>query len=269
VLDRQTGKPLFPVEERPVPASDVPGEKAWPTQPFPLKPPPLTRMVFNENEITNISPEAHAYALDIFRKARSGTWTPPSLQGTIIFPGFNGGTNWGGGAFDPATGWFYVNTHDEPWLLTLVPAKAGAGYPYNHTGYNRFLDPEGYPAIKPPWGQLAALDLNKGEIVWQVPLGEFKELTARGIPPTGTQNVGGSLVTAGGLVFIGATQDEKFRAFDKGSGKTLWEAQLPAGGYASPCSYEVKGKQYIVIAAGGGGQPRTKSGDAYVAFALP
>lgn len=270
LLDRETGKPLFPVEERPVPASDVPGEKAWPTQPYPLKPPPLTRLVFTEDQVTNLSPEAHAYALDLFRKARSGsTWTPPSQQGTVIFPGFNGGTNWGGGSFDPTTGWFYVNTHDEPWLITLVPAKTGARYPYNHTGYIRFLDAEGYPAIKPPWGQMSAVDLNKGEIVWQVPLGEVKELTARGIPPTGTQNVGGSLVTAGGLVFIGATQDEKFRAFDKANGKLLWEAQLPTGGYASPCTYEVNGKQYVVIAAGGGGQPRTKSGDAIVAFALP
>lgn len=270
LLDRETGKPLFPVEERPVPASDVPGEKAWPTQPFPSKPPPLTRMVFSEDEVTNISPEAHAYVLEKFRKLRSGnTWTPPSQQGTIIFPGFDGGTNWGGGSFDPATGWLYVNTHDEPWVLTLVPAKAGAGYPYGHTGYNRFLDADGYAAIKPPWGQLAAVDLNKGEVVWQVPLGEFKELTARGIPPTGTQNIGGSLVTAGGLVFIGATQDEKFRAFDKANGKVLWEAQLPAGGYASPSSYELDGKQYVVIAAGGGGKPRTKAGDAFVAFALP
>ncbi len=270
LLHRETGKPLFPVEERPVPASDVPGEKAWPTQPYPLKPPPLTRMVFTEAELTNISPEAHAYALEIFKKVRSGnTWIPPSEQGSMVFPGFDGGTDWGGGSFDPATGSFYVNTHDEPWILTLVPAKPGAGYPYTHTGYNRFLDREGYAAVKPPWGQLACVDLNKGEIVWQVPLGEFKELTARGIPQTGTQNIGGSVVTAGGLVFIGTTQDEKFRAFDKKTGKVLWEAQLPAGGYASPCTYEVNGKQYVAIAAGGGGKPRTKSGDAYVAFALP
>jgi quinoprotein glucose dehydrogenase len=269
LLDRETGKPLFPVEERPVPASDVPGETAWPTQPFPLKPPPLTRLIFTEDQVTNISPKAHAYALDLFRKARSGsTWTPPSQQGTVIFPGFNGGTNWGGGSFDPASGWFYVNTHDEPWLLTLVAAAANARYPYNHSGYIRFVDPDGYPAIKPPWGQMSAVDLNKGEIVWQVPLGEIQNLTAQGIPQTGTQNVGGSLVTAGGLLFIAATQDEKFRAFDKVTGKVLWETQLPAGGYASPCTYEISGKQYVVIAAGGGGQPRTKSGDAIVAFAL-
>ncbi len=270
LLDRETGRPLFPVEERHVPASDVPGEKAWPTQPFPLKPPSLTRQVFTQSELTNISPQAHVYAREIFQKARSGNaWLPPSLQGTVIFPGFDGGTDWGGGSFDPATGWFYVNTHDEPWILTLVPARAGAGYPYAITGYNRFLDQEGYAAIKPPWGQLAAVDLNRGEIVWQVPLGEHPELTARGIPQTGTQNIGGSVVTAGGLVFIGATQDEKFRAFDKETGRVVWQAQLPAGGYASPCTYEWEGKQYVVIAAGGGGKPRTRSGDAYVAFALP
>jgi quinoprotein glucose dehydrogenase len=269
VLERETGKPLYPIAEQPVPTSDVPGEKAWPIQPQSLKLPPYTRQVFKEDDVTNISPEAHAAALGTFQKSRSGTWQPPSAQGTIIFPGFDGGSNWGGGSFDPTTGWYYINSHDEPWILTLVPAPDGAGYPYTHTGYNRFVDAEGYAAIKPPWGQLTAYNLNKGEIAWQVVLGEFQELTARGIPPTGTQNIGGSVVTAGGLVFIGATQDEKFRAFDKTSGKVLWEAQLPAGGHASPCTYEVKGKQYVIIAAGGGGKPRTRSGRAYVAFALP
>jgi len=269
VLDRETGKPLFPIEERPVPPSDVPGEQAWPTQQQVLKPPPYARQVFTEDDITNISPEAHAYVLDAFAKSRSGTWQPPSLQGTIIFPGFDGGSNWGGGSFDPATGWYYINSHDEPWILTLVPAPEGAGYPYAHTGYNHFVDQEGYAAIKPPWGQLTAFNLNRGSIVWQVVLGELKELTERGIPPTGTQNIGGSIVTAGGIVFIGSTQDEMFRAFDKSNGKLLLKAQLPAVGYATPCTYEAAGKQYVVIAAGGGGKPRTRSGDAYVAFALP
>jgi len=269
VLDRETGKPVFPVEERPAPPSDVPGEQASPTQPQVLQPPPYTRQVFTEDDITNISPEAHAYILDSFKQYRSGTWQPPSLQGTIVFPGFDGGSNWGGGSFDPTTGWYYINSHDEPWIMTLVQAPEGSGYPYAHTGYNHFLDQEGYAAIKPPWGQLTAFDLNRGEITWQVVLGEFKELTARGIPPTGTQNIGGSIVTAGGIVFVGSTQDEMFRAFDKTTGKLLWKAQLPAGGYATPCTYEAKGKQYVVIAAGGGGKPRTRSGDAYVAFALP
>lgn len=269
VLDRETGTPLFPVEERPVPASDMPGEQAWPTQQQVLKPPPYARQAFTEEDLTNISPEAHAYILETFKKSLSGTWRPPSLQGTIIFPGFDGGSNWGGGSFDPTSGWYYINSHDEPWIMTLVPAPEGSGYPYSHMGYVHFVDQDGYAAIKPPWGQLTAFDLNKGEIAWQVVLGELKELTARGIPPTGTQNIGGSIVTAGGIVFIGSTQDEMFRAFDKTTGKVLWSAQLPAGGYATPCTYEVGGKQYVVIAAGGGGKPRTRSGDAYVAFALP
>ena len=142
------------------------------------------------------------------------------------------------------------------------------GVPYTHTGYNRFLDPEGYPAVKPPWGTMNAIDLNKGEIAWQVPLGEEPALVKRGRRHTGTENYGGPIITAGGLIFIGATKDEKFRALDKRTGQVLWEAQLPAGGYATPSTYVVNGKQYVVIAAGGG-KMGTKSGDAYVAYALP
>jgi len=145
---------------------------------------------------------------------------------------------------------------------------AQAGRPYTHLGYNRFLDPEGYPAVKPPWGTLNAIDLDAGEIRWSVPLGEVPELRRRGLAPTGTENYGGPIVTAGGLVFVGATKDERFRAFDKGTGKLLWETPLPAGGYATPATYEKGGRQYVVIAAGGG-KMGTRSGDAYVAFALP
>jgi quinoprotein glucose dehydrogenase len=151
-----------------------------------------------------------------------------------------------------------------------TPAETG-GLPkilYSHTGYNRFLDQDGYPAVKPPWGTLNAIDLSEGQIKWQVPLGEFPELSSRGIPQTGTENYGGPVVTAGGLIFIGATQDEKFRAIDKVTGDTLWKASLPAGGYATPATYAVEGKQYVVIAAGGG-KMGTKSGDAFVAFTLP
>ena len=140
--------------------------------------------------------------------------------------------------------------------------------PYTHTGYNRFLDPDGLPAVKPPWGTLNAIDLNKGEIAWQVPLGEDPVLARRGRRNTGTENYGGPVVTAGGVIFIGATRDEKFRAFDKRTGKLLWETSLPAGGYATPSTYAVNGKQYVVIAAGGG-KMGTKSGDAYIAYALP
>jgi len=270
LLDRETGAPLFPVEERPIPASDMPGEKSWPTEPTSSL--AYTRQVFTDDEVTNISPEAHDYVLNIVKQYRRGNlWQPPSLQGTIEFPATNGGTDWGGGSFDPSTGWIYVNSQNEVGVFKLTPAPPGSGHPYNLAPptYERIVDQEGYPAIKPPWGELAAIDLNEGKIVWRVILGEFKELTARGIPQTGTVNMGGSVVTRGGLVFVAATKDEKFRAFDKETGKVLWEADLPAGGYASPCTYEVNGKQYVAIAAGGGGKQRTPSGDAIVVFALP
>ena len=364
VFDRETGESLFPIEEHSFPASDLVGEEAWPTQPIPTAPPPFARQYFGEEDITDISPEATAFVLDIFRTARSnGQFVPPSTQGTMIYPGFDGGAEWGGSGYDPTTGMLYVNSNEMPWILTMVelnpdnastgsglyarycagchgsqmegntdqssPALIGlqdrasreavaeqiargkgfmpsfgfltelevanvtnflfgeddeaptqvdeqaerlstffAGSPYGHTGYNRFFNEEGYPAVKPPWGTLNAIDLSAGQIVWTVPLGEFDELTARGIPVTGTENYGGPVVTAGGLLFIGASKDERFRAFDKETGALLWETQLPAGGYATPATYEVEGRQYVVIAAGGG-KMGTKSGDTYVAFALP
>ncbi len=363
VLDRETGEPLFPVEERSYPASDLKGEESWPTQPLPLKPPPFARQRFDEEDITDISPEAHASVLDRWRTVTSdGAFVPPSIQGTMIFPGFDGGAEWGGAGYDPTSSMLYVNSNEMPWILEMVelnpkgassgsglyarncaachgsnlegntdqssPALTGlstrfsaevvreqiirgkgfmppfaflteseldalvaflfgniepsvapsdnenrmsahfAGSPYGHTGYNRFFDKEGYPAVKPPWGTLNAINLSAGEIDWTVPLGEFDELSARGIPPTGTENYGGPVVTAGGLLFIAASKDERFRAFDKETGAILWETQLPAGGYATPATYEVGGRQFVVIAAGGG-KMGTKSGDAYVAYALP
>jgi quinoprotein glucose dehydrogenase len=364
VFNRETGEPLFPIEERIVPRSDLQGEVAWPTQPIPLKPAPFARQLFSADEITDISPESRQAVLDKFVTLRPHTpFMPPSREGTIIFPGFDGGAEWGGAAVDPR-GILYVNANEMPWILTMVETKpkdgptlssgeqiygqicaachgvnrsgdparafpslekiaeklkkpdivqllntgrgmmpsvaflsaeqkeAVAGFllgetpagrtadqpasgpdvllsePYTHTGYNRWLDTNGYPAVKPPWGMLNAIDLNTGEFVWRAPLGEFPELTARGIPPTGTENYGGPVVTAGGIVFIGASKDEMFRAFDQKTGKILWQAKLPAAGYATPSTYMVNGQQYVVIACGGG-KCGTKSGDSYVAFALP
>ena len=361
VFDRETGAPLFPMEEQAVPPSDLEGEVAAATQPVPKAPPPFSRQLFSEDQITDLSPEATASVRERWLAAKRGsTWAPPSTQGTIIFPGFDGGAEWGGSAYDERSGLFYVNANEMPWILRLVklgkPGEGGEpagrrtyqafcgtchgenrqGDPlrampsldnvesrlsrsavaaiiengrgqmpsfkvipaedrealiaylfrdvqtrrptrtqddptddivYAHTGYNRFLDPQGYPAVKPPWGTLNAIDLNKGTIAWRVTLGEYPELTKQGVKPTGTENYGGPAVTAGGLVFIGATKDEKIRAFDAATGKTLWEAPLPAAAHATPAVYAVNGKQYVVIAAGGG--KGTKSGDAYVAFALP
>jgi quinoprotein glucose dehydrogenase len=270
LFDRQTGEPLFPIENRPVPASDVPGELASPTQPFPIKPPPFCRQSVVEADLTDISPQAHDEALKQFCRYRSGpAFTPPSTNGTVIVPGFHGGATWSGASFDPETAILYVNANNQPNVTHLVEHDQADREPFVPTGYFRFLDKDGYPAIKPPWGVLNAIDLNKGEILWQVPLGEYPELTARGIPQTGTETFGGTIVTAGGLVFIGGSKDEKFHAFDKSSGKLLWQFKLDAGGYATPCTYMVKGRQYVVIAVGGGGKLGTKSGDSYVAFALP
>lgn len=272
LFNRDTGAPLFEIKEQSVPASDVPGEQAWPTQPIPVKPPPFAVQSFDETNVTNIGAANRASVLAELKKIRSGpAFNPPSLQGTVVIPGFHGGANWSGACFDPTTGLLYVNSNNVPNVITLVESKGDASPRYgafNHTGYHQLLDHEGYPGIKPPWGLLTAINLNTGEFAWQVPLGEHPELTARGVPQTGTETFGGSIVTAGGLVFIAGTKDERIRAFDKQTGKVLWEHALPAGGYATPATYMVDGRQYLVIAAGGAGKLRTKAGDAFVAFAL-
>ncbi len=269
LFHRETGEPLFDIRETPVPPSDVPGEQAWPTQPIPVRPPPFSRQQFDESDITDISPEAHAAVLKKFRTLRSGPpGTPPSLQGTICLPGFHGGATWSGASFDPQSGLLFVNSNNVPYITKLI-ATPDQAYPYRFDGYTRFTDDEGFPANKPPWGQLSAIDLNTGTIVWQQTLGEEPVLAARGIRNTGSENFGGTIATRGGLIFIGATRDEKFRAFDQKSGAVLWSTQLPAGGYATPCTYQVAGRQFVCIAAGGAGKLKTKPGDAFVAFALP
>lgn len=367
VLDRETGEPVFPVVELPVPPSKVEGEEAWPTQPFPLRPPPLNRTTLRESDLSNITPETHAYVLDIFRRHETGPlYTPASSQGVITMPGHQGGAEWGGAAFDPATNVLFVNVNEAPTIHSLTPLAnnidLASATPvqrgmliYNRTctachGLNKvgnaplfpalthltlsddsiksilsqgrgtmpafkqiageeldnliaylrsedipevpgkttargdatstkapryansapfFVDQDGYPAIAPPWGTLNAVDLDKGEILWKVPLGEYPELVAKGIRNTGSKSFGGPVVTAGGLIFIAATPDEKIRAFDKRSGVVLWEYQLPAAGYATPSVYSINGKQFLVIAAGGGGKNMTKHGDSVIAFSLP
>ncbi|MEO7598245.1 MAG: pyrroloquinoline quinone-dependent dehydrogenase [Opitutus sp.] len=269
LFERESGRPLFEIVERPVPASNVPGEHASPTQPFPVRPPPFAQQGFREDDITDLSPETKSAVRERLKGfGFTEVFTPPSLKGTLSNPGTLGGANWSGASFDPTTGLLYVNANQLPRLLRLEPTNTPER-PYLEKGEVRVLDPEGYPAIKPPWGTLTAIDLNAGEIKWQVPLGEFPELTQRGIPPTGARNLGGSIVTAGGVVFIGATVDRKFRAFDSSTGRVLWEHELPFAGHAAPSTYTVKGRQYVVIAAGGGGKLGTPAGDVYVAFALP
>lgn len=268
LFDRVTGKPLFEVIERPAPESNIPDEKAAATQRIPVKPPALVPQGFNEEMVTDISKESREYALNQMKQIRYGpAFTPLDVKKTIILPGLFGGFSWAGASFDPETGMLYANTNNIPRVMNLIPTP-GKPWPYRISGYDRFVDQEGYPAVKPPWGLLNAIDVSRGQISWKTTLGEFAELTARGVPPTGTENLGGTIVTAGGLIFIGGSKDEKFRAFDKTNGKMLWEYKLPAGGYATPSTYAVNGKQFVVIAAGGGGKLATKSGDAFVVFAL-
>jgi len=363
LFDRETGEPIYEIQERPVLQSKMLGEKSSPTQPIPTLPEAFSRQSFKATDLLNITPELAVEAKEIVKDYALGDmWLSPNHEkGFVLFPGFDGGGEWGGAAYDPEIQWLFVNSSEMPWLIDMVPniisgkgedkisgsqlyvnncvschgidrkgntsafpsllginekyskdsltilLKRGRGgmpsfqhlseeerkiiiefisgnddafikkelsngaekliSPYVMKGYKRFLTKDGYPGINPPWGTLNAIDLNTGKIVWKTVLGEFPELTKKGIPLTGREGYGGPVVTAGGLVFIAATEDEMFRAFDKNTGELLWETRLPASGHATPAVYEFKGKQFVVIACGGG--KGSKSGDVYMAFSLP
>ena len=354
LFNRIDGTPLFPIEYRKVPSSVVAGEVASPVQPFPTKPAPFARQRLTEDLLTTRTPEAHQYALEKFRTYISDGQFVPNREGqqTVMFPGYDGGAEWGGSAFDPKTHIIYINSNDVGLTNALVKRTAGTGgkalylnhcaschgehlggappafpaltnlrermnadqistlieqgkgrmtgFPsitrperraigdyllngetatttdssgpvvYGTTGYKKFLDQDGYPANATPWGTLNAINLDTGDYVWKITLGQYPELTAKGLPDTGSENYGGPVVTDGGLLFIGATVlDKKFRAFDKATGKLLWEAKLPLSANATPATYEVNGRQYVVIACGGDRDPSTPKGGIYVAFALP
>jgi quinoprotein glucose dehydrogenase len=272
IFDRVTGKPLFPVEERPVPKSNVPGEATWPTQPFPSKPPALVRQELNEAGITTVTPGSHRYCMELFHSLETrGMYTPYGRKQTLVVPGTLGGATWSGGSFDPKLGYLFVNVNELGSVGALEDQPAGSPVAHRRGSkegeYARFWDQNEWPCQKPPWGTLNAIDVGKGEIVWKVPLGVMGGLSGE----TGSPNLGGSVATAGGLVFIGASADSRFRAFDSRTGKQLWVAELGASAYAAPVTYlgNKSSKQFVVIAAGGGGFFRGKTSDEVVAFALP
>lgn len=277
VFERATGLPVFGVEERAVPRSEVPGEETSPTQPFPIAPAPLARtQPVTRDDLTTVTPQSRAECERLFAQVTSGgLYTPPGLTPTLLFPGTMGGATWSGGAVDPVSGYLVVNSNEVGAIAQMVPAREGSPVPYVRGGslgaYGRFWDSQQLPCQAPPWGKLNAIDLKTGAIAWQVPLGNMPALEAQGITGTGTPNLGGPLVTAGGLVFIGGAIDSRLRAFDLKTGQEVWRTSLPASGHGAPVTYRgaKSGRQFVVIAAGGGGKFSKGISDAVVAYALP
>jgi glucose dehydrogenase len=273
VFNRLTGAPIFGVEERPVPSSDVPGEATSPTQPFPVKPQPLARIApLTRAELTTVSDASRRQCEELFASVKSGgIFTPPGRDLTLWFPGTLGGATWSGGSFNPQLGYLFVNTNDVGAVGQMVARDQTYRRTSRWGAYARFWDDQQLPCQAPPWGKLHAIDLATGEIVWQIPFGDAPKLAVRGVTGTGTPSLGGSIATSTGLVFIGGTNDRRFRAFDARTGHLLWQAALPASGHATPISYRgpKSGRQFVVIAAGGGGRFSSEVSDAIVAFALP
>ncbi|HEY2933150.1 MAG TPA: pyrroloquinoline quinone-dependent dehydrogenase [Acidobacteriota bacterium] len=268
VFDRRNGTPLFEIKEQPVAKSAVPGEASWPTQPIPVKPPQLVRNRITREQLSRATPESHKYCMELFDSLDhpGGAYQPFGTKPTLRFPGTLGGATWSGASFDPATDSLYVNVNE----LGTMGWVAGTGEK-RAPWPKRFWDQNEWPCQQPPWGKLVAIDLDSGNVRWSVPLGVVEELASRGITDTGAPNLGGSIVTAGGLLFIGGSNDRRFRAFDTRTGKELWVAKLEASGHATPATYRGKstGRQFVVIAAGGGGYLSRHSGDVLAAFALP
>lgn len=279
ILDRTNGKPVFGVEERPIPQSDVPGEQSSPTQPVPLKPVPLGRTSFSPSELATLTPEMEEACKKLLATdggmASGGMFTPFGTKLTIIFPGTIGATNWPGMSFDPKLGYLFVNTMDLGDVGRIKKDDPGSDPPYERTSpwgtYARFwYNDKFYPCQQPPWGQLWAINVNTGDVAWKIPLGIIPELEAKGIHGTGAPNYGGSIATAGGLVFIAATNDHLFRAFDAATGKELWESKLDTGSYTVPMTFRGRsGKQYVLLVATGGSYYDRTAGDSVIAFALP
>ena len=254
--------------------SPVPGEESWPTQPFPKRPPPVARQVMRPDELAQVDEQSIKECREIIENATLGEmYQPPGLNYTILFPGTNGGPNWGGASYDPTLNLLFVNSMDVGQVVKMVKGRAGSTLPYRARGIRqgRFWDSRRYPCQVPPWGTLTAVDLDLGTFRWRTPLGLYEELEAKGMVGTGAPNLGGSIVTAGGLLFIAATNDKRLRAFDSATGEELWVTKLQYSGHATPMTYWGKNRkrQYVVIAAGGGNKYNNDYGDTLVAFSLP